>query len=483
VGYIQSHRELESAEQILNEAKLFREKQMPCDMLVYLGTGFAPLGWNTDHGEFVFNEKSFPRPEQQLKEFHDLRFKVMLHVTPRGANPPRRLAGRVTDPVAADAPYDPNNVAMYWGKHVPLMKQGVDGWWPDEGEGPIPGPRLARVQMYWEGPQQLHPDQRPFALHRTGAVGMARYGGWLWSGDIKSTWDVLAKHVPLGLNVSAGLTPYWGTDTGGFYMDAKRELTGELFARWFQYSTFCTLFRSHGRDWQTRHLPWGFTVLQGPGHDESIEGICKKYLDLRYQMMPYTYSAVYAGHEDGMPVMRALWMHYPQEAAAVERGDEYLWGRDLLVAPVVEKGASERKVYLPAGSWYDWWTGEKLEGGKEIARKVDLATMPIFARAGAIVPMGPVENYTLEKPNNPLEVRVYPGADGQFTLIEDDGVTFSSKPMRVAMSWNDAGRTLKMSLTGGSAMREPLVRHITVKLTGGAEQVVEFSGAPVEVKF
>lgn len=483
LGYIQSHREIESPEQILGIAKTFREKQLPCDMLIYLGTGFAPIGWNTDHGEFVFHEKSFPRPAEQLAEFEKLHFKVALHVTPRGANPPRRLAGRVADPIPADTPYDPNNVAQYWGKHAPLMKMGVDAWWPDEGEGPIPAPRLARVQMYWEGPQQLFPDQRPYALHRTGAVGMARYGGWLWSGDIKSTWEVLARQVPLGLNISAGGTPYWGTDTGGFYQDARRELTGELFARWFQFSTFCPLFRSHGRDWRFRHLPWGFSDIEGPDRDSRIEEICRTYLDLRYRLMPYTYSLVYAGHEDGMPLMRAMWMHHPADPAAVARGDQYLWGRDLLVAPIVEKGATQRNVYLPAGRWYDFWTGEPATGGREITRAIDLATMPIYIRAGALIPLGPKENYTLEKANDPLTLQVYPGADGKFVMIEDDGLTFSSKPMRLGFAWDDNARRLRIALEGGTAMRDPLVRQIVIKLIGGVEKSVSFQGAPVEVQF
>ena len=331
---------------------------MPCDALIYLGTGFIQQGgWNTGHGEFDFNPAVFPNPTQQLKELHDLHFKVALHVTPRGPNPPGALRGSVTDPMAPGAAYEAGSAAFYWARHVPAMNLGVDAWWPDEGEGPNPVPRLARIQLYFEGSQMVHPDAVVCVLHRTGAVGMQRYGGWLWSGDIKSTWAVLQRHVPLGLNVSVGGTPYWGTDTGGFNQDASRELTGELWARWFEFSTFTPLFRSHGQQWQTRHLPWGFSVINGAERDPSIEVICKKYLDLRYQLMPYTYSTVYEGHEDGMPIMRALWLHYPTDAKAVAATDEYLWGRDLLVAPVVEKGQTERKVYLPAGKWHDYWTG------------------------------------------------------------------------------------------------------------------------------
>jgi alpha-glucosidase/alpha-D-xyloside xylohydrolase len=412
-----------------------------------------------------------------------LHFRVALHVTPQGVNPVRRLAGRVTDDVSG-SDYDPNVAAHYWTKHAPLMKMGYDAWWPDEGEGPFAPSRLARIQMYWEGPQQVFPDRRPFALHRTGAVGMQRYGGWLWSGDIKSNWDVLARHVPLGLNTSVSATPYWGTDTGGFYQDQSRALNGELFARWFQYSAFCPLFRSHGRDWRYRHLPWGFSDIEGRDRDPQIEEICRRYLDLRYQLMPYTYSAVYEGHETGMPMMRPLWLHYPQDAAAVVRGDEYLWGRDVLVAPIVEKGQTERKLYLPAGQWYDYWTAEKQAGGREIARAVDLATMPIYVRAGAILPMGPKENYTEEKPNDPLTVRIYPGRDGQFTMIEDDGLTFSSRPMRLVFDWKDAQRQLYVSLAAGSQMRAPTTRRLEIQVVGAGDvRTIEFRGQPLDVRF
>jgi alpha-glucosidase/alpha-D-xyloside xylohydrolase len=484
LGYIQSHREIDSAELIRNVARTFRERELPCDMLIYLGTGFAPVGWNTGHGEFTFNGQSFPRPEEQLKEFHDLHFRVALHVTPQGANRVNRLTGRVTDDVSGTE-YDANVAAHYWSLHAPLMKLGVDAWWPDEGETRFPAGRLARIQMYWEGPQQVFPDRRPFALHRTGAVGMQRYGGWLWSHDVKSTWAVLERHVPLGLNAVVSATPYWGSDTGGFY-DPDRELKGDLYARWFQFSTFCPLFRSHGRDWRYRHLPWGFSNIEGPDRDESIEAICKKYLDLRYQLMPYTYSVVYESHETGLPIMRPLWLHYPQDAAAVARGDEYLWGRDMLVAPVVQKGATERKLYLPAGKWFDYWdeNAAAIDGAREMTRPVDLATLPLYVRAGAILPHGPKENYTEEKPNDPLSVRIYPGANGQFTMIEDDGVTFSSAPMRLQFDWNDASRTLRIALAGGSRLREPNPRRVEVKLIGvDGTKAAEFRGQPLEVRF
>jgi alpha-glucosidase (family GH31 glycosyl hydrolase) len=192
LGYQQSHRTLASREEILQEAKIFRDKKLPCDVLIYLGTGFCPSGWNTGHGSFSFNEKVFPDPKEMIRTLHSDDFKVVLHVV----NPPLSLHGDVTDAVAASE--DPENAANYWALHVPLDKLGVDGWWPDEGD-PVPkASRLVRNRMYWEGDQLTRPDVRPYALHRNGYAGLQRYG-WLWSGDVSSTWKTLAAQIMEGI--------------------------------------------------------------------------------------------------------------------------------------------------------------------------------------------------------------------------------------------------------------------------------------------
>src|SRR5206468_7681976 len=156
----------------------------------------------------------------------------------------------------------------------------------------------------------------------------------------------------------------------------------------------------------------------GELHNPQVETICRKYLELRYRLMPYLYSAVRECATTGMPVMRALWLHYPDDKTAVARGDEYLWGRDILVAPVAERGATERAVYLPDGRWYDFWTDEAVAGGRVVERPVDLSTMPLFVRSGAILPLGPVRQYTSEPVDAPVAVQIYPGADGAFTMYE-----------------------------------------------------------------
>jgi alpha-glucosidase/alpha-D-xyloside xylohydrolase len=492
-GYQQSHRTLGSREEILNEAKTFREKKLPCDTLIYLGTGFCPSGWNTNNGEFAFNQKVMPDPKAMFDQLHEDHFKVVLHVAyPTGI---RDMAGTVKDACDPQRRAE-TQPACYWEMHRPVLATGVDGWWPDEGDALSLPSRLVRNRMYWEASQIDHPDRRPFVLHRNGAAGMQRYGAFLWSGDVSSLWETLKNQVPIGINCGLTGIPYWGTDIGGFVPTA--ELTGELYVRWFQFGAFCTLFRSHGRVWTLR-LPWGWnrgvptppvsneTPLRAPEteyHNAAVEPICRKYLELRYRLMPYLYSAVRESTRTGMPVMRALWLHYPDDPAAVARGDEYLWGRDMLVAPVVEKGATARRVYLPRGAWHDFWTGEQLAGGSEISRPVDLATLPLYVRAGAIVPMGPVKQYTGEAVDGPLEIAVYPGADGSYLLYEDDGASFryrNGEWMGIQMAWNDVRRTLGLRLAAGSKMLPPARRHLVVK-AGAASKNAVFEGRPMEVR-
>jgi alpha-glucosidase/alpha-D-xyloside xylohydrolase len=328
---------------------------------------------------------------------------------------------------------------------------------------------------------------------------MARFGAFLWSGDVYSTWETLKTHVPVAINTGLSGIPYWGTDIGGFV--PTPEFLGELYVRWFQFGAFCPLFRAHGRTWHLR-LPWGWNLgdlgpeetstYQGAGrppdselHNAEVEPICRKYLELRYRLMPYLYSAVRECSVTGIPILRALWLHYPDDSTAVARGDEYLWGRDLLVAPVVEKGAASRRLYLPRGTWFDFWSEERIAGGREIERPVDLATMPLYARAGAIIPMGPVKQYTSEVAAGPLTVTVYPGADGAFALFEDDGTSFDYRHgawMGISFSWTDRSRRLTIALTRDSRMRQPLVRDVEVRVAGqSTTRSVKFSGRPVTV--
>jgi alpha-glucosidase/alpha-D-xyloside xylohydrolase len=441
-----------------------------------------------------------------VDDLHALNFKVVLHTVIEG----RRLTGTVNDPcTAAPLPSgrtpdnkwpDNRQVSCYWPVHKSLYDVGIDGWWPDQGDGFDAPSRLARIRMYDEGSQKLRPNQRVFALHRNGQAGMQRYAAFLWSGDVYSTWETLKVHVPNAVNTALTGIPYWGTDIGGFV--PTKEYTGELHVRWFQFGAFNPLFRAHGRTWHLR-LPWGWNTGQ-LGHNEisnytggaanpdlselqnpDVEPICKKYLELRYRLMPYLYTAVRECHETGLPVIRSLWLHYKDDDEAVKRGDVYLWGRDMLVAPVTEKGAASRRLYLPRGDWHDFWTEEKVAGGREIDRPVDLATMPLYVRAGAIIPFGPLKQYTGEKADGPLTLVIYPGDDGKFTLYDDDGATFDYRRgefTKLDLDWNESRRTLYIRTAKNS--RPAPRRAIEVRLAPEkSTHKAVFEGRAIEVKF
>ena len=494
LGYQQSHRTLASRDEILEEARTFREKKLPCDAMIYLGTGFCPSGWNTNNGEFQFNTKVFPDPKAIFDQLHREHFKVVLHVVIKAGE----IHGSVHDPCDPKQPVE-EQPSCYWAEHREIFGLGVDGWWPDEGDPLNIASRLTRNRMYWEGPQIDRPNERPYALHRNGYAGMQRYASFLWSGDVYSTWETLRTHIPIAVNTGLTGIPYWGTDIGGFVPTA--EFTAELYVRWFQFGAFCPLFRSHGRNWKLR-LPWGWNTgdsgtpeinkyngaaLPDPSelHNAQVEPICRKYLELRYSLLPYLYSAVRECTVSGLPVMRSLWLHYQDDPVAAARGDEYLWGRDMLVSPVTEKAATSRQIYLPRGIWYDFWNNQRHQGGREITRDVDLETMPLYVRAGAILPYGPVKQYTSEAVHQPLTLSIYPGADGSFLLYEDDGSSFNYRKgewMGIEMTWSDGRRLLRLALAKGSRMLAPSRRELVVKL-GDATRNVAFDGHPLEVRF
>jgi alpha-glucosidase (family GH31 glycosyl hydrolase) len=515
-GYLQSHRTLGGPDEVMRVARTFREKKLPCDALIYLGTDFTPSGWNTHNGEYDWNPKNFPDPKKMIDDLHALNYKIVLHTVIEG----QRFLGKVSDPCTAPMPAGRNppvpadrapsqenrwpperQAGCYWPSHKPMFDLGIDGFWPDQGDGYDAPSRLARIRAYFEGSQMWRPNQRVFALHRNGYVGMQRYAAFLWSGDVFTTWETLKTHVPVAVNTCLSGIPFWGTDIGGFV--PTREYTGELHVRWFQFGAFNTLFRAHGRNWHLR-LPWGWNLgkLQlseiNPATKEAadpdpselsnpqVEPICRKYLELRYRMMPYLYSAVRETCQTGMPVMRALWLHYPDDPAAVARGDQYLWGRDMLVAPVVEKGATNRRLYLPRGAWYDFWTNTRVDGGREIDRAVDLETTPLYVRAGAIIPMGPLREWTSQPVKDLLTLTVYPGADNTFTVYEDDGKTFDYRTgawMGIVAQWRDAERRMTLSLAPGSRMLAPNRRAIEVRVAGTTTvRAVTFEGKPIEVK-
>jgi alpha-glucosidase/alpha-D-xyloside xylohydrolase len=368
--------------------------------------------------------------------------------------------------------------------------------------------------MYREGPLQERPNERPWSLHRTGFAGMQRFGGWNWSGDVNSSWETLKAHVPVGINASMSTSPFWGTDIGGFY--PTEDFTGELYVRWFQFGAFVPSFRSHGVVWRTR-LPWGWnpgemgpvqvreyldtgslaadtTTLQYREldlHTDEVEPIIKEFLELRYRLMPYNYSIVRQTHDTGLPPMRAMWLHYPDDPEAVAQSHQYLWGRNMLIAPIVEKrvkgphDSSLREIYLPEGEWYDFWRPYRTFPGEQyIKQTFELDEMPIYVRAGTILPLDPVRQYVDEPVDEPTTLRIYPGSDGEFELYNDDGRTLDFQEgeySRTLLSWDDQARTLTIEPSEG----DPMDRQFRVEVVGeqDQEQTADYQGEPLQVEF
>lgn len=460
LGYMQSHRTLEDESQMIEIVDIFREKQIPVDAVIYLGTGFCPRGWNKEQPSFEFNPEVFSRdPGEVISDLHGRNVKVVVHMVPWDRDRLPTLHGNI--PPRPGETLDASHISTYWKQHVPLVKSGVDAWWPDEGDWFNLYERINRHRLYYQGPLSTQPNVRPWSLHRNGHLGIARWGGWVWSGDTESSWKTLEVQVAVGINHSLSLSPFWGSDIGGFF--PTEELTGELYARWFQFGAFCPSFRSHGRTWWTR-LPWGWG-LSGMGPIESegcnpsatelnnpaIEQVCRKYAELRYRLLTYNYTLAWEARSTGMPMMRAMWLHYPEDSEIRGIGDQYLWGGDMLIAPVYEKEAVSRSVYLPKGEWYDWWTLEKIKGKQEISREVDLSVMPIYVRAGAIIPLDPVRQYTSQEVDDPLTVRIYSGNDGSCTIYEDDGTSLGYLDGEYALtqvSWDENSRRVTIEPIG-----------------------------------
>ncbi|MBO9681369.1 MAG: glycoside hydrolase family 31 protein [Flavisolibacter sp.] len=497
LGYMQSHRTLEDENQILGIVDSFRTKKIPVDAVIYLGTGFTPRGWNKRQPSFEFNPDVFKRdPKDVLADMHAKHVKLVVHMVPFDRDKLPTLHGTI--PAKAGEKLDAGHIQNYWQQHVGLVKTGVDAFWPDEGDWFNLFERIKRHQLYYQGHLSTNPNIRPWSLQRNGYPGIAQWGGWVWSGDTESSWKTLEGQIAVAINYCLSIGPYWGSDIGGFY--PNEELTGELFARWFQFGAFSGSFRSHGRTWWTR-LPWGWGLsdlgplegnrypLKSELNNPSIEPLVKKYDELRYQLMPYNYTLAWEARNTGMPLMRAMWLHYPNDEKGREMGTQYLWGRDLLIAPVFEKGATTREVYLPAGEWYDWWTNKKETGGQTIAKAVDLSVMPIYVRAGAIIPVDPVRQYTSEVVNEPTTLKIYSGADGQYTLYEDDGISqdyLKGRGTWTSITWNDKERKLSIQPGGGpkGATNVAARKEFKVQLIPeGTTKQVSYNNRLLEVRF
>jgi alpha-D-xyloside xylohydrolase len=463
--------------------------------------------------------KFYPTTDN-YKQLHDAGFMFPV-------NPSERDWVSPGYPYAFYDPYSHASRGMFWNQMKGrLFDKSVDAWWMDATEPdlnqPSPatlerlladmpktaagtGARVANAypllnsQAVYEGQRQAAPDQRVFILTRSGYAGQQRYAAASWSGDITSTWQAMQRQVAAGLGFSISGVPYWTMDSGGFSVPGRfssRNPTPEavdewreLNTRWFQFCTFVPLLRVHG-EFPLREM-WQF------GGEESEAYKAHLLFDrLRYRMLPYVYSlAGDVTHRHGT-FMRPLVMDFPSDAAARSLNDQYLFGPAFLVSPIMQYKARSRPVYLPAGTWYDFWSGRAHSGGQRIDAEAPYDRMPLHVRAGSIVPFGPELQYTSEKKADPLTLNVYAGADGTFTHYEDDGLTYGYEKgafARIPLSWNDAARTLTIGRREGTFPGMLQERTIQVRFIragnavpfafdGAVDRTVRYTGESVEIR-
>ncbi len=487
-GYIQSKCIYSTQEQLMEVAKGYRDRNLPLDTIV------VDFLHESKEGDKDLDPARWPDPVAMNRQLHDMGIKTMISIWPHFAtdskyydllktngwflskadgSPDQSWWGNdfgpdidVTDPAAAK---------WFWSviRDNYIQKDGFNYLWLDETEPDIDPehdfyhigagnryynvyPLFETAAMYDGFRRDFGDSRRVMTLARAAYLGAQRNGTFFWSSDIMDTWDVLRRSITAGLNFTASGMPYWCTDIGGyarrpihahyqpFYKplvspEGAEETVGdysdypELFVRWYQWGVFQPIMRSHGE--RKNNEVWAFGKEATP--------ILEKYLRFRYQLLPYTYSLAYETYQTGAPFMRALWMDYPEDANVADISDEYMFGPAFLVAPVTEQGATNRQVYLPAGcDWYNYWTNEKLRGGQTITVAAPIDTLPLFVRAGSIIPLGsPILN--AEQPQTIASVRVYPGADADFNLYNDDGKTYayeSGKNSITRLRWDEGSR-------------------------------------------
>jgi len=501
-GYIQCKQRYSTQDEVLAVAKGYRERRLPADILVIDWFYYSKMG------EMDFVREQWPDPAAMNRQLHDMGFQTMISVWPRFTKGTRYYDlllkkswfEHLADGTPTDGlPYDragsdidttnPEAARWFWTTiRDNIISKGFDAIWADETEPDLPpngsyfhaGPGTRYYNIYpllhtaaiYEGFRRdiAH---RALILSRDAYLGSQRNGTMVWSSDIFPTWDTLKRQIPTGLDFTASGMAYWTNDIGAWqYLpaehhpahpplldpsDARDNVGGfddypELYTRWFEYAAFLPIFRTHGS--RRFNEVWSY--------GREAEPILIKYLKLRYELMPYIYSLGYKTHQTGAPYMRALFMDFPRDPQVADLTDEYMFGPAFLVAPVTEQGATSRPVYLPAGAdWYNYWTNERIHGGQTIKVDAPIDILPLFVRAGSIVPLGePIES--TNQTQKIARLRVYPGADGEFTLYEDDGKTYAYEKgdSRITkLKWNDAAR--KLSHEGASAS------------TGSDEQIVE----------
>lgn len=522
LGFWQCKEHYNSQEELTNVVAKYRELDIPLDGIIQDWHYWPDGTW----GSHQFDPARYPHPAQMIRDLHEMHAHLMISVWAKfdlgtsnydelqraGALYPETFSGYSwSDPTESNKWYDPfNPVArrIYWRQMSnELFKLGIDGWWLDASEPELgvrwgefqdfmteAGPGFSVFNAYplmhttavYQGQRAVTSKKRVLILTRSAYAGQQRNAAVTWSGDIQGTWDEFQRQIPAGLNFSMSGIPWWNTDTGGFFSgDPSDPGYAELFTRWFQFSAFCPMFRVHG----TNHPKemWRF--------DANTENILINYDKLRYHLLPYIYSVSWMVTHDGYTMMRPLVMDFQTDTNVYDIGNQFMFGPAMMVCPVTLPGAARRSVYLPAGaSWTDFWTGKTYPGGRVIDAAAPIETEPLFARAGSIIPYGPAIQYAMQT-NDPIELRVYRGANGRFTLYEDEGDNYDYEKGEYAtipISWNEAAHTLEIGKRSGSfpgILKKRTFNIVWVSDGHGAgipstekpDTVVDYHGAAVKI--
>jgi alpha-D-xyloside xylohydrolase len=520
-GYWQCKNRYDSQQELLAIAQKYRDLHIPLDNIVQ-----DWFWWNT-MGEPVFN-KNYPDPKGMIDALHENNVHLMISVWPyfRPGSPVYDDMGKHgffidrTKVQSFHPPrmglydaFNPDARKYYWNlMNNALFKIGADAWWLDTTEPETEGhetnllvnnkvnggengaryanefPLMTTTAVY-EGQREASDKKRVFILSRSAYAGSQRNAAAVWSGDVDPNWETFRRQIPAGLNYSVSGLPYWTTDIGGFVSaNPDDPAYRELYIRWFQFGTFCPIFRAHGTRTTNQNEIWSY----GPDAQKTLAA----YDNLRYRLMPYIYSLAWKTTSEGYTIMRPLVMDFREDTRAQNIGDQFLFGPAILVNPVTEPGATTRRLYLPNAKWYDFWTGAAIQGGRTLDAPSPIDRMPLYVRAGSIVPFGPDLQYAAEKSADPIELRVYRGANGTFTLYEDENDSYDYEKgvhATTPFSWDEAAYTLTIGDRTGSfpgMLEKRTFRIVFVTenhgtgggLTENADKTVEYSGKRVAVK-
>jgi alpha-glucosidase len=465
-GFLMSRWGYEDVTDVQDKWHQFRDRKIPVDAFIY------DYDWYTN--DWAFRPSTFPDPAANLAKMHAMNLHFVGIRKPRvegaHADYAKSLGWAIPAPYGTDLRFNIAAArAWWWNNQLPLLKTGVDGWWNDEAEQAYDEFFYMSQQQYLSG--RTASPNRQWSIDRAFSPGLQHYGAAVWTGDINSDWETFREQPGTLLNWSLAGMPYVSHDTGGF----QSTPTPELYTRWIEEAVFIPVMRAHGTRNSPR-WPWAFG-------DDGLAAMTKA-INLRYRLIPYIYTLADASYRTGLPLMRPLFLQFPDDRATWSLNDEWMLGDRVLAAPVLLKGG-QRKVYLPAGGWFDGNTGRAVAGSQTLdLTPVPLDVIPFYVRAGTILPLGPVTQSTAEA-EDPLEVRIYPGADASFSLYEDDGDNYDYEKgvlARIPMQWNDRKRILTIGNRQGSYPGMLTTRHLLITLPDGSTKQVTYTGDKLTVR-